>query len=211
MNRYTVQEAAAAIALQLAPADERHRSDLATAYYRALMKDLRAGLLVATSPTTHLPVPTDHPVPEVAFVVAKIKIEEVNRWLSKNDIPVELRAPISEPVASAQPEPVSAEAATVEQTWQQKAVAIANEIGSKRWGRGERTITARGISEAVADELKDDEATWGNRGARTSATVRKHALTGWKFAPVLSGASGASGANDERPFIAPLSNATDKR
>jgi cytochrome c5 len=203
MHSYTAQEAAEAIALQLAPTDERHSDHLKTAYYRALMKDLRAGLIVAASPSTHLPVPIDHPVPEVAFVVAKIKLDEVNRWLSKNDIPVELRAPISEPVASTQPDPVSAEAATVEQTWQQKAVAIANEIGRRRWRRGERTITARGISEAVAGELKADKATWGNRGARTSGTVRKHALKGWTFEPSTGGAIGASGASDEDPSIAP--------
>lgn len=210
MHSYTAQEAAKAIALQLAPTDERHRDNLETAYYRALMKALRAGLIVASSPTTHLPVPIDHPVPEVAFVVAKIKLAEVNRWLLKNDIPAELRAPNPEPAPSEVPESGSAEMlVTTEQiaqhTWEQKAVVIAQQLGLKRWARGERAITIRNIVNEVAKELAKDETTHGTTGHRAPATVRKHALKGWKFTPPASGANGANGASDECSSLAPPS------
>jgi len=81
--------------------------------------------------------------------------------------------------------------------WKVQARAIADKIALERWGRGEREITARNICEAVATELGKDSTTHGNRGERSSGTVRNQALKkeDWKFIPP-TGTNGTSGTNE---------------
>lgn len=67
--------------------------------------------------------------------------------------------------------------------WIASARAFADREGQKRWARGERQITARGVSEAVAQELEKTPAFWGKRGPRSASNVRTEALRSWKFTP----------------------------
>lgn len=67
--------------------------------------------------------------------------------------------------------------------WQSKARQTADKIALNKWNRGERQITARNISEAVASELGKDEGNWGKQGPRSESNVRNEGLRGWKFHP----------------------------
>jgi hypothetical protein len=203
MSQYTAQQAAQEIALKFAPDDLNMRAEMEASYYKALMKDLWAGQIVGRNPETHLPVPVDHPVPEIAFVVATIRHEDLNRWLKKNRIEVKLTARAS---TAAAPEPVakttSSEAAQEQKsseadrqlTWEEKALRLANEEANIRFARGEGIMSARSISQAIEEKLRADGNTWSFRGPRTASGIRKGALTGWRFIP--GGASGADGAKD---------------
>lgn len=76
--------------------------------------------------------------------------------------------------------------------WTDKARAIADSEALTRYTRGEREITARNISGAVATELAKDSTTHGIRGERGAGNIRNIALKGWKFIPP-TGTNGTSG------------------
>ena len=80
--------------------------------------------------------------------------------------------------------------------WKANALRIADEIGLKRWNRGERQFSVRNICEAVATELGKGTADtpgvwWGTQGQRSSGAIR-NALKGWKFTPPNGGTNGTS-------------------
>lgn len=79
--------------------------------------------------------------------------------------------------------------------WKEKALTIADELALEKYQRGEREITARNISNAVATELAKDSTTHGIRGERSAGNIRNEALKGWKFIPPTgtNGTSGTSG------------------
>lgn len=82
--------------------------------------------------------------------------------------------------------------ATPGDDWIEQARAIADKFALERYQRGEREITARNISDAVAIELAKDSATHGIRGERSAGSIRNSALKGWKFIPP-TGTNGTSG------------------
>lgn len=68
--------------------------------------------------------------------------------------------------------------------WEEKALAITNDIARKRYENGVREITARNICDAVATELEKDNSTHGQRGPRCADSIRTTVLKGWKFTPL---------------------------
>lgn len=80
--------------------------------------------------------------------------------------------------------------------WIAKAVEIANEVAEKRQLQGRGDITAREVSNEVAEILGEDKDNWGKRGRRTAEGVRRQALKGWTAPSPSSGAVGANGGNE---------------
>jgi hypothetical protein len=74
-------------------------------------------------------------------------------------------------------------------TLKQRAVGFADQIALERYTRGDKGITARNISNEVANRLNKDKSNYGNRGERSADGIRTQCLKGWKFNPP-SGMSG---------------------
>lgn len=130
-------------------------------------------------------------------------LENLVSWAVSQNIATEEEINIVLGVTQASPLPIEEEAKGQDQRpsaeWVQKAIEIANRIGSEKWARGERQITARNICEAVATELSkgdidNPQRYHGNQGARAATAVRNAALKGWKFtAP--AGTNGTNGTD----------------
>ncbi len=114
---------------------------------------------------------------------AEILWSDLNDWLAKNYPLVKFRFPKGK-----------AKQGTSQSSddWKDKARAIADKLALERHQRGEREITARNISDAVATELAKDSTTHGTRGERSGGNIRNLALKGWKFIPP-TGTNGTSG------------------
>lgn len=113
--------------------------------------------------------------------------DDLNKWL-KNNLP-RLDCKFPDPDAPA----AKVKAGTSPgYDWAEEARAIADRLALERYQRGEREITARNISDAVAIELAKDTTTHGIRGERVAGSIRNGALKGWKFIPP-TGTNGTSG------------------
>src|SRR5471032_1021825 len=85
--------------------------------------------------------------------------------------------------------------------WVVKSVALANEIGGRKWAQKEYGITARNICNAVATELAKGEPGepqkyHGSQGPRSAGSIRNIALKGWKFIHP-TGTSGKNGMDEK--------------
>lgn len=112
---------------------------------------------------------------------------DLNEWLEKNEPRLDCEFPKPDAPAAK----VKA-GTTPGNDWKEKAHTIADELALKKYQRGEREITARNISDAVATELAKDSTTHGIRGERSAGSIRNQALKGWKFIPP-TGTNGTSG------------------
>lgn len=79
--------------------------------------------------------------------------------------------------------------------WEDRAREIADKVALKKWDSGIREITARNICDAVATELAKETKNHGNRGPRSSGSVRSKGLKGWKFI-LPAGTNGTSGTKE---------------
>jgi hypothetical protein len=71
--------------------------------------------------------------------------------------------------------------------WEDKAKAIAQEVGLKKYRGGERQISAHNVSEETSIRLAEDPSTHGKQGPRSADNVRTQGLKGWKFVPPKEG------------------------
>lgn len=78
-------------------------------------------------------------------------------------------------------------------SWQARAVEIANRIALEWWKSGRQEITARGLAGKVTGELAKDPRNHGKRGPRSESNVRNLGLKGWKFIPQAPGLSAPNG------------------
>jgi hypothetical protein len=100
------------------------------------------------------------------------------------------------PEKAAPPAPAVAPAAADDDGWEANAWRLADEIGMKKWSRGERQFSARSICEPVAAELgkgttNNPTVWWGTQGPRSAGAIRT-ALKGWQFTPPNTGTNGTS-------------------
>ena len=105
-------------------------------------------------------------------------------------------APSGTPEKAAPPAPAVAPAAADDDGWEANAWRLADEIGMKKWSRGERQFSARSICEPVAAELgkgttNNPTVWWGTQGPRSAGAIRT-ALKGWQFTPPNTGTNGTS-------------------
>ncbi|MFM0160677.1 hypothetical protein [Paraburkholderia sediminicola] len=87
---YTIAQAATAIAALLCPDDASGRPDIEGRYRRALLAAMHAGKLVGQSRSDYLPIDPASPIAVVAFVVSVVRLNELNRWLADNGIPIQV-------------------------------------------------------------------------------------------------------------------------
>lgn len=125
-----------------------------------------------------------------AFLEAKWN--DLNDWLEKKEPGVFKAYQFPEPDAPAGKGKAVPIASPSDEGWATKACAIADKLALERYQRGEREITARNISDAVASKLAKDSTTHGTRGERSAGNIRNTALKGWKFIPP-TGTNGTSG------------------
>lgn len=146
-----------------------------------ILKMLEEGKIAVRSTRNGLP-PVD---------VSDVTASNFEMWYLTKEDADRVRAHLETPAAAK----VEAIDANGSYDWIEEARNIADRIAQKRWDGGQREITARNISDAVATELGNDRRSYGQRGPRTGSSVRKDALRGWKFTPPKGGASGATGAS----------------
>ena len=101
------------------------------------------------------------------------------------------------PEKPAPPVPVATPAAADDDGWEANAWRLADEIGLKKWNRGERQFSVRSICEPVAAELgkgttNNPTVWWGTQGQRSADSIR-NALKGWQFTPPNTGTNGTNG------------------
>ncbi len=177
---YTTNQAAQAIAERL------DRTQTHEAAARGWITKICAAILKKKLIGVHQgkEIDPDSPGSAVAAVVADIRSDDLNAWLDSIRCPV-LVDEQAEPAAKANSTPVSTQNNTSEASydWISEALKIANQIGQKQYDAGTRQITARSICEAVAKELGKEKRSHGQRGIRSSGSIRQAALKGWKFTP----------------------------
>jgi len=175
----TAHEASRMIANKLFPGDEASRADAQRDLYRTLMRDLRAGAVLARHPSTRLPVPIDHRVPDVAFVVARIDLIDLNRWLSHHRIRVRLGArDFSKDQAIPDDEPKRPTLTNPGPELLAKARRYADDIARQNMLRGYGGASGRDVCFSVAQRIAEDSKNALNWDGES---VRKHLLKGWTF------------------------------
>ena len=144
--------------------------------------------------------------PEDADAIAKQTIASVARYaafLPEREAAVLLAdcktfaaATSGTPEKAAPPVSVVTPALADDGGWEANAWRLADEIGMKKWSRGERQFSVRSICEPVAAELgkgttNNPTVWWGTQGPRSAGAIRT-ALKGWQFTPPNTGTNGTS-------------------
>lgn len=70
--------------------------------------------------------------------------------------------------------------------WAIESRRLADEVALEMWNSGMQEITARNISDKVANRLGENSDYWGTRGPRSGGNIRNIALVGWHFIPPQS-------------------------